>query len=516
MKKFVLFLSVLFFITSNLAFAKNINGVWKNDLRRLAAKNNAIIYVINIRTFNAKDLNNNELIDNNEESGNFINAIDRLDELVKSGINTVHLLPITSIGKIKAFGTAGSLYAMSSFYNINPQLVSSQSSLSPHEQFARFVRECHNRNIRVIVDLPSCGAYDFFIEQPSLFLKDENNNPYIPLDWTDVRLFNSGNDKNINSDLLSQHKKFIDMLLSAKVDGIRADVAASKPALFWQELIKYTRSKNPDFYFMAESSKDWNKPISTAISSTPPEELLKAGFDSYLGSYFNLKDWKSSKDLTLTVMSDLKMFSKYKEPKTVIGSFSTHDEVSPILINGVKFSKMIIWLNATLPLNSYFVDGFATGDDYNYQWANKPADKSFTDDAYYFTHKGKLDIFNFSRKPQGKHSDIYDEFVLANKFKSYMINRLGVGEFIPLKTTSPKVFAYARTAKNCTIVVFGNLDFQNDEQVIIKVPKLNQHNRVTNMRLYTEPVNQYSKGKIKTNLGAGEIQVLLIKHLALR
>ena len=73
--------------------------------------------------------------------------------------------------------------------------------------------------------------------------------------------------------------------------------------------------------------------------------------------------------------------------------------MSPILVNGEKFSEMIIWLNATLPVNSYFVDGFDTGDNYIYMWANKEAFKTYTDDDYYFVHRGKIDIFNFSRQP---------------------------------------------------------------------------------------------------------------------
>ena len=38
---------------------------------------------------------------------------------------------------------------------------------------------------------------------------------------------------------------------------------------------------------------------------------------------------------------------------------------------------------------------------------------------YYFNHKGKFDLFNFSRRPGGTDKSIYDEFVLANKFKQY-------------------------------------------------------------------------------------------------
>ena len=68
-------------------------------------------------SFNANDTNKNGIIDNDEKSGNFINAIERLDEIKESGINTLHLLPITPVGKLKALGTAGSLYAIDNFHS---------------------------------------------------------------------------------------------------------------------------------------------------------------------------------------------------------------------------------------------------------------------------------------------------------------------------------------------------------------------------------------------------------------
>ena len=299
MKKFLIF--ILSIIIMQPVSAKNIQGVWHNDLRTLFQHNNAIIDTINIRTFNAKDTNSNEIIDEDEESGNFINAIDELDDLVKQGINTIHVLPITPVGKIKAFGTAGSLYAISSFTDINPQLVSKTSSLSGIEQAKRFIRECHKRDIRVIIDLPSCGSYDMFVEHPEYYMKDENQNPIIPLDWTDVRLLNCGTEHKLNDDLLTLHKKFIDMLIYINADGIRADVAGLKPPSFWKELIKYTREKNSEFLFLAESSKSWTEPVASVAICTPSEKLLDAGFDGYLGSYFNLKNWNTSKEFISTI-----------------------------------------------------------------------------------------------------------------------------------------------------------------------------------------------------------------------
>ena len=169
-----------------------------NNLRTLFLNNQSNIMGINIRTFNAKDTNGNEIIDENEESGNFINAIERLDEIKDLGINTLHVLPITPVGKLKALGTAGSLYAIADFGSINEQLVDKNSKIPSKEQAKLFINECHKRGIRVIIDLPSCGAYDLYLKQPELFIKDEKNISIVPTDWTDVRLLNTGNNEKLN------------------------------------------------------------------------------------------------------------------------------------------------------------------------------------------------------------------------------------------------------------------------------------------------------------------------------
>lgn len=511
MKKiFILFVAIMLSLP---AFAKTTKSGWQNDLRTLFLRNQAIIYTINIRTFNAKDTNKNEIIDKDEESGNFINAIQNLDELVRMGVNTIHVLPITPIGKIKAFGTAGSLYAMTGFNSINPQLVSTQSSLSDVEQAKKFISEAHRRNIRVIIDLPSCGAYDYYLEHPEYFIKDDSQKDVVPLDWSDVRLFNVGTEEAPNQDLLNLHKQFIKFIISLGADGVRVDVAGLKPASFWESLIKFTKEIDSEFLFLAESSRAWTTPVSKYALCTPSEKLLEAGFDGYLGSYFNLKNWKTSKEFIGNVLEDLKLFNKYKEPKTVIGSFATHDEISPILVNGAEYSEMIIWLNTTLPLNAYYIDGFPTGDTYSYQWANKLAVNSQTDDEYYFTHNGKIDIFNFSRKPQGNDYKLYQEFVLANKFRTYYSSELSRADFKPLKTSNPSVFAYARVCSNFSLIVIGNLDFENSLEAVVKVPHFKANYKIINLRVNNNLENTYSNGKIKTQLKKGDIQVLLVKNL---
>lgn len=491
-------------ILSNCANAQMVNGIWHNDLRSQFLQNKSIIYAINIRTFNAKDTNKNEIIDINEESGNFLNAIDRLDEIQNMGINTLHLLPITPVGKLKALGTAGSVYALADFGSLNPQLKAPDSTLSVNEQAKKFISECHKRNIRVIIDLPSCGAYDLFITHPEYFVKDTSGQPIIPLDWTDIRVFNTNEE-----DVYLQHKEFVDMIMTLGADGIRADVATMRPYSFWEDLIKYARSRDNEFMFLAEASNAWTEAPSQYAPFTTYDKLLQAGFDGYYGDFFNLKNWKTSKELINSVKFNQKIYNTQK--KTVIGSFTTHDETSPILINGSEFSKMMIWLNATLPLNSYFVDGFPTGDDYDYSWANKKASQSYTDDEYYFNHKGKFDLFNFSRRPGGTDKSIYNEFVLANKFKQYYMDELSSMKFIPLKTTSKSVFAYTRSNKDFMIVVIGNLDFKTSQTVTVKLHGVNQKTKYIDLRLNRHISPIFQQGKFTTELKAGDIQVLKIK-----
>ena len=73
--KIILSLIIFSFINSN-AFA-----AYQNNLRTTFLNNKTNICCINIRNFNSKDINNNGLIDENEEKGNFLNAIKRLDEI---------------------------------------------------------------------------------------------------------------------------------------------------------------------------------------------------------------------------------------------------------------------------------------------------------------------------------------------------------------------------------------------------------------------------------------------------
>ena len=69
------------------------NSEWKNDLRTKFLNNESVIMEINLRSFNAQDLDGDGFIqeDLGEVKGSFINAIARLDELKNLCTNYRHL-----------------------------------------------------------------------------------------------------------------------------------------------------------------------------------------------------------------------------------------------------------------------------------------------------------------------------------------------------------------------------------------------------------------------------------------
>lgn len=512
MKRFLTAVLALFLATPA-AFADN---VWVNDLRNLFLSNNAIIYAINLRTFAAQDLNKDGIIDtaDGEESGNFLNAIARLDELQAMGVNTIHVLPIMAVGKTKALGTAGSLYAPASFNELNPQLKSERTALSLEDQAIKFINEAHKRRIRVMIDVPACGSYDLYMKRPELFVKDSSGQPVTPADWTDVRLLDAGTETNINKDVYNLYKGFVDYIMMLGADGIRVDVAHSKPAKFWKELIDYSRRKDPQFMWLAESSDSWHDAVSQYAVFTPYDKLLEAGFDGFYGSYFNMKDWRSASDLMNHVKFTNSLKTKFVQPKSVIGSFSTHDEMSPVLINGPQFSEMILWLNSTLPVNAYYVDGFATGDNYIYLWGNKKARKTYTDDDYYFVHRGKIDIFNLSRKPDGRNVDFKQDFIMANSFKNSIAPLLANGKYVQLKTSNSNVFAYALSYNKTTVLVFGNMNFRGFSEAVVRVPRYEDKMLTIPIKITSTPISTDSKFNVR--LMPGEIQVLLVNDFEIK
>ena len=267
--------------------------------------------------------------------------------------------------------------------------------------------------------------------------------------------------------------------------------------------------------FLAEASTAWSNPVKEYITYTSVEDLLRAGFDGYYGDWANFKNnVTKAKDFYKTVDIDRELIKKFEGKKTTIASFATHDQLSPMLTGGEDYWNMILWLNVTLPLNSYFLDGYTTGDTYTYKYENQKAARTFTDDDQYFVHRGKMDIFNAARRPFGGNMRLEDRYITAIKFKYWAKNLVIEGKYVPLKTTNPNVFAYARTNESDAVIVIGNLDTKNEIATNVIIPKLKANSFVSPVVMLEPPTTK--KGKLAVTLKPYEIQVFMVSKVQIK
>lgn len=492
---------------------------YHNDLRTLFKNNEAKILAIVPRTFNAKDLNGNDYIDGNEQHGTFLNAIERLDEVKAAGFNTFHVLPVSTPGKIKAMGTAGSVYAPKDMLEIDPMLIDKNDPRSDKEQFKAFIDECHKRGIRVMLDLPSCASYEMFLNMPELMAVEKDGLAKTPQGWNDIRMLQPWEDegkRTLNPKLLEYHKKFVDMCIDLGIDGIRADVARTKPAEFWDIIIPYSHMRDPEFAWLAETYTYEDASPQANMPHDRPEDSLRAGFDAIYGQYHIFHEWPNATTFMDYVKEQLDMSYRLPKGKSLIGSFATHDDISPMFHGGADYCNLTMGLQATLPmLNPYIVDGYQSGDDYIYSFADKYNPITQTDNHEMTVHRGRLDIFNLSRRPGGTQPEIGKFMTSAFNMRDKYIDVISKGTFIQLDKENDKndnIIAYARHYNGKTLLVVANKNVNRAVACKIKVPTLKADQELNNLlpSYGKESVLQTKDNELCVDLGPARVHVFEI------
>ena len=150
-------------------------GEWTRD---------AVIYNMFVRTTTAFDHDGNGKLDLSvdaqgfRETGTFLKAIALLPYIKRLGANTVHLLPITSIGHDGNKGTLGSPYAIRNPYELDENLSEPVLNLDPKTEFKAFVEAAHRLGLRVVVEFvfrTAAKDADWVKEHPEwlYWIKDE-------------------------------------------------------------------------------------------------------------------------------------------------------------------------------------------------------------------------------------------------------------------------------------------------------------------------------------------------------
>ena len=484
---------------------------YHNNLRTMFVNNESVMLAIVPRIFNAKDINNDELIKrkDGEKPSTFLDCIDRLDEVKAQGFNTLHILPIHPTGKTHAMGTAGSLYSPLKFIEddgqlaIDPDLVDKNDPRSPQEQMKAFINECHKRDIKVMLDLPSCASVDLYNAHPELMAIDKNGEAKTPEGWQDIRMYEPWADESkrtLNKALLDMHIKYVDSCIDLGIDGIRSDVARAKPTEFWDILINHARQKDPEFAMLGEAytyecaSPQKNMPYDR------PEDSLRCGFDAIYGQHHIFHELKNATEAKNYITEMLDMSDRLPKGKTLIGSFMTHDDETLMNHGGADFCNLISVVQSTIPMcNPYVLDGFQSGDWYNYGYAHKDSDETVTDNHELEVHPYKMDIFNLSRKPGGQNPEIGKVMTSAFKMREQYKDVLTKGDFIDLKKKDDKndqVWAYARHYKGKTLLVVANMNKNRNSSAIINVPTLKKGQELKNL---VDNYGQQSKFQVADN-----------------
>ena len=499
--------------------AKPAPVAYKNDLRSLMTNNKAVILAMIPRIFNAKDLNGDDKISGSEERGTFLNAIDRLDEVKAQGFNTLHILPVHPPGKKHAMGTAGSIYSPKDMLEIDPALADPRDPRPAKEQFKTFIDECHKRGIRVMLDLPSCASFDMFEERPEWMAIERNGLAKTPQGWNDIRMFQPWEDegkRTLNPKLLDLHKKYIDMCIDLGIDGIRADVARAKPVEFWDVIIPYSRQRDPQFGWLAETYTHEDASPQANMPADRPEDSLRAGFDMYYGQYHIFHEWATASQLMDYVKQNLEMSYRLPKGKSLIGSFATHDDISPMFHGGADYCKMTSVLQATLPMmNPYIVDGFQSGDYYTRKFADQHSDETCTDSHEMTVHHGKLDLFNNSRKPFGNDPSIGEFTADCFKVKEKYADVINRGSFIELDKigdTNDQIITYARHYKGKTLLVVANKNINRSVACKIKIPTLKSTQELENLvpSYGKESIIQAADNELRADRGPARAHVFEI------
>ena len=494
--------------------------LYTNDLRTLFKNCDAKILAIIPRIFNAKDENGNEYIDGKEEHGTFKNAIERLDEVKEDGFNTLHVLPVNPPGTKQAMGTAGSVYSPLDLLEIDPVLADPSDSRSAKEQFKDFINECHKRDIKVMIDLPSCASTEMFEQHPEWMAMEPNGMAKTPQGWTYIRMFQPWDDegkRTLNPKLLELHKQYIDMCIDLGIDGIRADVARAKPVEFWDILIQYARQRDPEFAMLAECYTHEDASPMVNMPADRPEDALRAGFDSYYGQYHLFSEWKTATEFIDYIKEQLDMSYTLEHGKSLIASFASHDDLSPMFHGGADFCKMIMGLEAVIPMtNMYQVDGFQTGDYYTRKYADKYSPETRTDKHEMTVHYGKLDLFNLSRKPGGKEESLRPFIQEAHALRDKYSDVVGPkGTFIVLDKEGDKndqIITFARHYQGKTLLVVANKNVNRPVACKIKVPTLNKNQKLVNLlpSYGKESIFQAADGELRVDVGPSRVHIFEI------
>lgn len=219
-------------------------------------------------------------------SGDFNGVTARLDEMKKTGVDILWLMPINPIGEKGKKGGIGSPYAVRDYYGINP-------AYGTKEDLKRLVAEAHKRGMKVITDqVLNHTAWDnkLLTEHPEFYHRNAKGEVTYPYDWSDVAWLDYSNPK-LRAYIIDMLKYWV---REFDLDGFRFDVAHEVPTDFWEQARVELEKVKPQMFWLAEAHKagqqvkamdaDYSWPLHSTLTDVmqgrKPASALKAEWEA--------------------------------------------------------------------------------------------------------------------------------------------------------------------------------------------------------------------------------------------
>lgn len=165
---------------------------------------------------------------------NSFNAVrNHLDSIAELGTNVVWFMPIFEIGELKS---VNSPYCVKDYRSVNPEF-------GTVEDFKSLVRECHARDMAVIIDwVANHTSWDnpWIYEHPDWYTKGPDGEIISPegTGWNDVADLNFDNPE-MCAAMIDAMKFWV---TEVGVDGFRCDAADFVPFGFWKDCVYSLRA----------------------------------------------------------------------------------------------------------------------------------------------------------------------------------------------------------------------------------------------------------------------------------
>lgn len=275
-------------------------------------------------------------------TGDFNGVTARLDQLKKTGIDILWLMPVNPIGIKGRKGTIGSPYAIRDYYGVNP-------AYGTKDDLKRLVREAHARGMKVIVDVVfNHTAWDnpLVTKHPEYYHHNAAGRIIYPADWTDVAWLDYSKPE-VRAYITDVMKYW---LREYDLDGFRCDVAHMIPTDFWEQTRAELEKVKPGIFMLAEAEE--------------PSQMVKAFDSDYAWEMLHAIRDAVARTKPATAIRDTWMAEKKRFPQGTVPMriSDDHDETRAIVQLGQKgalAAQAIVFTLDGIPL---VYNGMEVGD----------------------------------------------------------------------------------------------------------------------------------------------------------